>query len=180
MEFAGEIRNISTDWVSGETQITFSIRDKYALLGIDKLRGKVLNIVAKELDKKKSREANGYFWKCITLLAEHNRVGLMEQYVEMLAKYGNTNVTYIRILPETLASFQIKYREVMVVEPYREDGMLGCNCYDGLSHYSSKELSALIDRVLDEMVRLGVQPPPTRDMQRSIDECQRNLKNRSC
>ena len=46
-------------------------------------------------------------------------------------------------------------------------------CYFGSSTYNSKEFSVLLDGVVSEMQELGLQPPPSGDMKRSIEALER-------
>ena len=63
MEFAGSIKNIAENFLTGETEVTFSTTEKVGVLAdLQAMIGKKLRIKAANYRKRRSLDANGYMW----------------------------------------------------------------------------------------------------------------------
>ena len=72
MEFTGQIKNISNDYITGELNITFSVNEKSTIMPeYEKLKDcEKLRIEAKKYRNRRSLDANAYFWTLLQKLAE--------------------------------------------------------------------------------------------------------------
>ena len=72
MEFTGQIKGISNDFVNGEVLITFSVNEKNIVSPeYEKLKNcKKLRIKAVQYREKRSLDANAYLWVLLQKLAE--------------------------------------------------------------------------------------------------------------
>lgn len=170
MDFQGEIRNVTSDWVSGEIQITFSMRNKNALMEVDKLRGAVLDIEAKKHRNKRSLNANGLMWVCLGQIAEVLKCDKWEVYLRMLKRYGQ--YTYICVKPKVVEAVKAQWRECEELGEIEINGQKAMQmlCYFGSHTYNTQEFSKLLDGIVSEMKELGLQPPTSEDMKRSLEE----------
>lgn len=164
MIFNGQIRNITTDFRSGESQITFSI-PKASLEAANSLVEKPLEIEANIYSPKRTRQANRLFWKCIQLFADALSIDNWEAYMYMLKRYGV--FTSITIRKDAYEDFKRFYRETEIIG---EDGdRYVVNCYHGSHEYNVHEFSRLINGVKDEMHELGIHLPMTdEELERSL------------
>ena len=91
----------------------------------------------------------------------------------MLKRYGE--YTYILVKPNVVEAMKSQWRECEVVGETVINGKKAVQmlCYFGSSTYNSKEFSVLLDGVVSEMQELGLQPPPSGDMKRSIEALER-------
>lgn len=177
MEFAGEIRNISTDWASGETQITFSVRDKAALIEADSLRDSVLSIKADKYRKKRTTNANALMWTMIGQIANKLNADKWEIYLRMLKRYGQ--YTYICVKPRVVEAMKLQWRECEVLGDIEINGEKAVQmlCYFGSSTYNTQEFSKLLEGIKEEMIELCIQPPASEEMRRSLEEWERQSQS---
>lgn len=167
MEFLGEIRNVITDWVSGETQIIFSCRDKTALLELDKLRGKLLSIQAKIHREKRSKDANGLLWACCSEIGRSMNppADKWDVYLEMLKRYGI--FTHMYVAEDDIPRIKQQWRELEVISSY--EGTAEILCYYGSHTYNTAEFSVLLNGIIGEMEQMGLPRPTSKEMTRSLD-----------
>ena len=108
MEFTGQIKGISNDFVSGEMLITFSVNEKAAVLPeYDKLKNsKKLRVKAVQYRERRSLDANAYLWVLLQKIAEVLRT---DKWL------------YSRCLKDTVNYF-------MVVKPEQSSGKSNGEC----------------------------------------------------
>ena len=61
-------------------------------------------------------------------------------------------------IPEALSTFKKEFRAVKEVERREYNGkeMVVCKCFTGSSKYNSKEMSLLIEGILDTLSEMGI------------------------
>ena len=106
--------------------------------------------------KKRSLDANAYFWVLVGKIADKLRASKDEIYFEMLKKYGQSITVTVRAgLDLSRAGF--KYYELF------KDGISAGKPFEayrvfiGSSQYDTREMSVLIDGVVQEANELGIE-----------------------
>jgi hypothetical protein len=166
MEFSGKIKAISNDYITNETLITFSVNEKSALNEYEKLRGcEKLKITAVKYRNKRSLDANAYMWVLLQKMAEVLHTSKDELYLEMLSKYGV--YTHMIVKPNAVERTMQIWRTARVLGEVTVNGQTGIQlqCYYGSSTYDTKEMSFLIDRVVDECKELGIETLPPAELE---------------
>lgn len=108
----------------------------------------------KEYKKKRSLNTNYYLWVLCTKMAEIMNLTKEEVYLKMLEDYGVSLLVPLR--PEKNPDGYFKYYK------FFEDGELNqkkCKWYlvfKGSSQYNSKEMSVLLNGVVQEAKQLGI------------------------
>jgi hypothetical protein len=182
MIFTGIFKGVTTDWTTGEHNITFSISEKSALAEIEHIKDCAkLHIEAKPYRKKRSLDANAMLWACLGEIARASTPPLVpwDVYLFMLKRYGQ--YTYICVKPNMVEAMKRQWREIEVVGDIDINGKQAVQllCYFGSSTYDSKEFSVLLDGVVSEMKEMGLQPPPSKDMQRAIEQWEKKHEKTS-
>ena len=175
MEFTGEFRKLLTDFERhGEIQLLLSLNESLVLESINEIKNGLLDIKIERHSDVKTSAENNYFWVCIQALARRRHQDKWDVYLEMLRKYGQGE--YREINSRALRSLKEVWREVQVVGQHIDEDELIYECllYYGISRYSKAEMAEIIDCVLDEMAAEGLQPPPSRDMLRSLRDAEVN------
>lgn len=169
MNFIGELRDITKDWASNELRISFSIRDNTSLVGIDELRGEILDIKASKFRKKRSKDANALMWHCIGLIANRLNADKWEIYLRMLKRYGQ--FTYIVVKPKVVKAVKEQWRECEEIGEIDVNGEKAIQllCYFGSHTYNTQEFSRLLEGIMEEMKELDIQPPTSEEMRRSLE-----------
>lgn len=173
MNTTGNIIALSKDWATNKLLINLQVDDCpteeiQELSQCDKL-----SIEIKKYRKKRSLDANGMLWACLGEIANVLRADKWEIYLQMLKRYGK--YTYICVKPAVVEAVKAQWRECEVLGEMEVNGQKAVQmlCYFGSSTYTTQEFSVLLDGVIYEMRELGLQPPPTEEMKRTLETWQK-------
>ena len=108
----------------------------------------------KEYKKKRSLNSNSYLWVLCTEIANIMTLSKEEVYVKMLEDYGVSIL--VPLTPTTDPSKYFKYYTF-----FEKGNLNGKECvwykvFKGSSEYDSKEMSHLLDGVVNEAKNLGI------------------------
>lgn len=126
------------------------------LLKLD--RDKYYSMEIKEPKSKRTLQQNAYMWKMINEIAKRQYQDEMEVYCQVL-ETANAKFTWLKGLKETKEELLQVFRAVKITR-YDEDGFAIFKCFYGSSKMDTKEMSVLLDIVLDWATQLGI---PTLD-----------------
>lgn len=156
---------------SGHMDLVLSIapESKYATRQlIDELK-KILSdekkLTAKfhKVFNKRTLRQNALMWELCELIAEvHNggRTGditAYDVYVNAIEEYGS-KYEYIQCLKQAEPLLRASFRAVKYIKPFDEEKDLHIyKCFYGSSKFNTKEMSTLIDGLLDTAEALGIQ-----------------------
>jgi len=178
MEFTGQIKGISNDYITGEMLITFSVNEKATVLPeYEKLKDcEKLRIEAKKYRKRRSLDANAYLWVLLQKIAEVLRTDKWSVYLQMLKRYGQ--FTYIVVKPGAVEAVKKQWRECEEIGEIDVNGTKAVQmlCYYGSSTYDTKEMSVLIDGVVSECQELGIETLPPAELQRIKEQWGVNIE----
>lgn len=118
--------------------------------------------------EKRSLNANALLWACIGEIANKMRMDNWTVYLNMLKSYGQ--YTYVLCKPHAVAKMKEIWRETEEIGEVDVNGQKSVQllCYYGSSTYDTKEFSRLLDGVIQEMKNIGLQPPPSEQMQQAL------------
>ena len=109
----------------------------------------------KEKKEKRSLNANAYAWKLITEIANVLRKSKEEVYLQMLKDYGQFEV--VSILSSVDPTGYFKYYEAIGTGIVNNKEFTHYKIFKGSSEFDSKEMSILIDGIVQEAKQLGIQ-----------------------
>lgn len=178
MQVIGTLEQYNIDFNENSTQIVLKINSN-EFNSIEKLKGKKLNVELKQFREKRSLDANSYCW----VLCDHIAKSLTEQgaictkedvYKDAISQIG---VFQPMIVEEKAFN---KFKEAwskqgvgyLVKEVSRKDKCVKVHCYYGSSSYDTKEMSLLINILVDLAKSLDVETRP----QNEIDSLLREWK----
>lgn len=173
MEGTGRIIEAHQDWNTGNLVLTVSMAGPT----IDKaqpLRDKELHIVITERRRKRSLDANAYYWVLVGKIAEVLRVSTTEVHNHMLSDYGKPLIESGGVVSVVIRdNIDWKKIDVMHLKPttktmVNKKGevyrvyfvMRGSHTYD------VKEMSALIDGCISEAKQLDIETLPPEEVER--------------
>ncbi len=88
MECTGRITGIAKDYISGKWTLTLQI-DEDIRGEYEELRSvNLLNVIIKKFRKKRSLDANAYYWVLVSKLSEKLRTSKEEMHNMLLSQYG--------------------------------------------------------------------------------------------
>lgn len=113
MDTTGKLVSVARDIGSGKLTVAFSIDTEpvdelNALAGMERL-----DIRAGRHRKKRSLDANGMLWACLSEMAAVLRTDKWEVYLLMLKRYGK--YTYICVKPNVVDAVRLQWRECEVI-----------------------------------------------------------------
>lgn len=139
----------------GNMYITFQIFDKSK--GFDELGAiadkEKLVIDAVQYRKRRSLDANAYFWQLVDKIAKTLKADRMEIYKEQLRKYGV--FVDLQIWQAALPTLEQEFRCFDVLD--KDDYSYLVRCYLGSSTYDSKQMAELIDGTVEDAKELGIE-----------------------
>lgn len=156
---------------SGVPTVTFEVADK-DFLNNDMLDGRDIDLSVKALRKKRSLSANAYMWTLINEIASVLRVSNDEIYHQALCKYGtfrkDDGVTEVVTIRADIALSGWLYTHTKPLKT----AMLNGKAYThyavikGSSEYDTREMSALLDGIIDDCKSLGIEVMTPEEIQR--------------
>lgn len=119
-------------------------------------KGKELSVEVKVHRHKRSLNANAYFWLLLSEMAAILHTTKDELYLVMLERYGV--YTHLIVKPNVVERVKEEWRTVRELGEVVVNGAKGVQlqCYFGSSTYDTKEMSVLIDGVVQEAKELGI------------------------
>ena len=122
----------------------------------------------KEHHEKRSLSANAYAWALIGKIADEMRKSKEEVYLTCLKDYGQSEV--VSVLASINVKGYFKYFEEWGRGFVGEKEFIHYKVYKGSSEYDSKEMSILIDGIIQEAQNLGIETITPAEKERLIKE----------
>ena len=180
MDFIGKVRDIQRSYIDREAIISFDIPD-ITPDQVDKLRNAdKLRITIKQYRKKRSLDANAYYWQLLSKVADALRISKPHCHNLMLRRYGqieffNDKIAYV-MLPDTEeTSVKMEQMEESHFAPtsqttYGKDGVhyRAWKLLKPSHRYDSKEYAILIDGLVDEAKELGIDTLSQKEIKRMV------------
>lgn len=119
-------------------------------------KGKELSVDIKQYRHKRSLDSNAYMWVLLSEMADKLKTTKDELYLQMLDRYGV--FTHVVVKPSVVDRVKEEWRTVRELGEVTINGKTGIQlqCYFGSSTYNSKEMSVLLDGVVQEAKDLGI------------------------
>lgn len=112
----------------------------------------------KEYHKKRSLNANAYAWALIGKIADVLRSSKDEIYLEMLKKYGQSEI--VSVLSDINVMGYFKYFEEIATVRLQGKNFTHYKVFKGTSEYNTAEMAVFIDGVISEADELGIDTLP--------------------
>lgn len=112
----------------------------------------------KEYHKKRSLNANAYAWALIGKIADVLRSSKDEIYLEMLKKYGQSEI--VSVLSDINVTGYFKYFEEIATVKLQGKNFTHYKVFKGTSEYNTAEMAIFIDGVISEADELGIDTLP--------------------
>ncbi len=137
----------------------------------EKAKQRPCELVIKQIMKKRSLDANAYYWVLLDKLVSVLRTDRKEIHRMMLARYGVTAMNGDRPIEIAMLDF-IDPKELgdIYVDPeYTKDGMTVYRVLKGSHEMNSQEFSVLLDGVISECKELGIETLPDEELRRLFE-----------
>lgn len=104
--------------------------------------------------KKRSTDANALCWKLCTEIANVLRTDKDSIYIDMLKRYGQSDI--ISVLSAVDVKGYFKYYDVFGTGYVNNKEFTHYKVYKGSSEYDTREMSILLDGIIDEAKNLDI------------------------
>lgn len=155
MEVTGTISNLDMDYETGKPKLTLLINEKQSLIkAYDKLKPVTLDITIKHHRKKRSLDANAYAWVLMSKLAQVLNIPKTEVYRQYIKEIGCYEPMPIK--DERVGDFEKIWGSkgtgwvLEVIDDSKLKGYKLCHAYYGSSAYDTKQMSRLIDLIVED------------------------------
>lgn len=154
MQCTGRVDDISLDYKTRKPKLTLLLNENVNIeevQNVDKL-----SIELKKFRNKRSLDANSYMWVLLQEMADILNTTKDELYIEVLGRYGV--FTHMVVKQNVVDRVKEEWRLCKELGEVTINGKMGIQlqCYFGSSTYDSKEMSVLINRVVNECKELGI------------------------
>lgn len=185
MDCKGILKSVTRDWVTGKFLLTFEV-EKDISREIEQLMDQVLAITTKIYRKKRSLDANAYYWQLITKLAEASRISKPRAHNMMLRRYGQTeevddHLIYVVVPDDDEGECKALEAETYHIKPTTEvkisnDGtpFRTYIMLRGSSTYNTAEMSRLIEGLVSECRDVGIDTLPPQEIERMMRMYEQN------
>ncbi len=117
--------------------------------------------------EKRSLNANAYAWFLITKIADVMNKSKEEVYFEMLVSYGQSEM--VSVLSSIDVSGYFKYYKVAGNSVLNNKEFTHYKVYKGSSEYNTKEMSTLLNGVVEEAKNLDIKTKEDYEIERLIE-----------
>lgn len=159
MKLQGKLADVSIDFATKKPKITFLINSN--ITSLEEIENvDLLDIEAKKHTKKRSLDANAYCWVLLGRLAEKMNIPAKEIY-----KMEIRNIGVYEVLPvkeEAVEKFRQAWQKNGIgwiceeIGKSKLNGYINLKAYYGSSTYNNKEMSRLIDTIVEDCKLQGI------------------------
>lgn len=118
----------------------------------------------KEHKEKRSLNSNSYAWALIGKMADVLRVDKESIYLLMLKRYGQSEI--VSVLSHININGYFKYFEVAGTSTLNGKEFTHYKVFKGSSEYDTKEMSILIDGIVEEAKELDIEVLPPDEIEK--------------
>lgn len=179
----GIITDIGIDFDTRKSKISLLL-DTKDLEYIEQLKKQnKLNIEIKKYRKKRSKDANSYFWKLLSEYSEEKEVDTIEEYKERVKALGIFR--QFKIEKDNISTFEKMWTAQGIAwfcETFDTD-FIGdtefkiINAYYGSSSFNTKQMSRLINDLVEDCKEVRIETKPKEEIKALLKEWE-NVSNR--
>nr|DAE21087.1 MAG TPA: NinB protein [Siphoviridae sp. ctRCE13] len=176
MQTTGTLEEINIDYKTGKPKISFLINERDKLSDIEQLKGLKLKIEAKRYIKKRTTNANNYFWKLLQELCDLADIDTIEEYKRRVKKLGIFR--RFKIEKDNVNTFEKMWTaqgiawfcEIADTTYIGDTEFKIINAYYGSSSFNSKQMARLIDGVIQDCKVYVIETKPQAEIDSLLKE----------
>ena len=176
LDTTGTITDINIDFKTHKTKISLLLDTKQLDIVEELKNENKLNVEIKKHREKRSLDANAYFWKLLQELCELTEIDTTREYKRRIKELGIFR--RFRIEKDNIKTFEKMWTaqgiawfcEVADTEYVGDIEFKIINAYYGSSSYNSKQMSRLIDGVVQDCKIYGIETKPQQEIDSLLKE----------
>ena len=159
--------------INGKQRLTIEL-DKDYRYEFDELKDTDVDVTIKKHREKRSLDANAYCWVLVDKIAEKRRMSKTEVYRNAIREIGGVSdiICIQNKAAQTMKDLWTRNGIGWQVEEL-ESKLPGCTnlvLYKGSSVFNTKQMSALIDSLVQDAKALGLETRPDWEIQQLLEE----------
>ena len=163
MNSTGTLQDISIDYRTKKPKITLLLDTRDSLPGLEEIKDNKLSIEIKKYRKKRSLDANAYFWKLLQEICEKQDLNTIEEYKRRVKELGIFK--QFKLMAQDIKTFEkiwtdrgiAWFCEIVDTEYIYNTEFKIVNAYYGSSSYNTKYMSRLIDNLVQDCRAVGIE-----------------------
>ena len=176
LDSTGTITDINIDFKTHKAKISLLLDTKQLDIVEELKNENKLNVELKKHREKRSLDANAYFWKLLQELCELAEIDTIEEYKRRIKELGIFK--QFRIETKDIKTFEKVWTdrgiawfcEIADTEYLGDIEFKIINAYYGSSSYNSKQMSRLIDGVVQDCKIYGIETKPQQEIDSLLKE----------
>ena len=162
MQSIGILQDISIDYKTNKPKITLLLDQRESISSLEEIKDSKLSIEIKKHRKSRSIDANKYFWKLLQEVCEYKDIDTIVME-EVRPDIGHTSNP--KIMEQDVKTFEKIWtdRGIAWFCEIADTTYIGntefkiVNAYYGSSSYNSKQMSRLIDNLVQDCKAVGIE-----------------------
>ena len=163
MNSIGTLQDISIDYKTNKPKITLVLDQRESISSLEEIKEDKLSIEIKKYRKPRSLDANKYFWKLLQEVCEYKDIDTIEDYKRRVKELGIFR--QFKIMTQDVNTFEKVWtdRGIAWFCEIADTDYIGntefkiINAYYGSSSYNSKQMSSLIDNLIQDCKAVGIE-----------------------
>ena len=172
MKTIGTIEDISMDLKNKKPKITLLLNSNEITL-LEELKGLKLNVELKKWRQKRSLDANAYLWVLIKELSEVTDIEPKAIYRDAISFLNTYDVIPLKneVVDRFISNWN-KNGDGWICEKFdsKLKGFTNVRAYYGSSVFDTKEMSKLIEIIVDECKEQGIETKPPEELRSLLEE----------
>lgn len=176
LDTTGIIKDINIDYKTHKAKISLLLDTKQLDIVEELKNENKLNVEIKKHREKRSLDANAYFWKLLQELCELAEIDTTEEYKRRVKELGIFR--RFRIEKDNIKTFEKMWTaqgiawfcEVADTEYVGDIEFKIIHAYYGSSSYNSRQMSRLIDGVVQDCKIYGIETKPQQEIDSLLKE----------
>ncbi len=180
MNSVGTIQDISIDYKTNKPKITLLLEQRELISSLEEIKEDKLSIEIKKYRKKRSLDANKYFWKLLQEICELQEIDTIEEYKNRVKELGIFR--QFKIMTEDVKTFKKVWtdRGIAWFCEIADTDYIGntefkiINAYYGSSSFNSKQMSRLIDNLVQDCQAVGIETKTPNEIKALLESWGKN------
>lgn len=163
MQTTGTINDISIDYKTNKLKISILLDQRESISSLEEIKEDKLSIEIKKYRKSRSLNANKYFWKLLQEVCDFKDIETIEEYKRRVKELGIFR--QFKIMTQDVKTFEKVWTdrgiawfcEIADTDYIGDTEFKIINAYYGSSSYNTKQMSRLIDNLVQDCKAVGIE-----------------------
>ena len=176
MKSKAVISDIGIDYKTAKPKVTFLFDSKSVLADIENLKDIDLSLEVKKWRNKRSLDANAYFWKLLSSYSAEKEVDTIQEYKDRVKRLGifkqfkfmtDQVDTFMKVWTDRGIAWFCEILDTTYIGEYEFKII---NAYYGSSSYNTKQMSRLINDLVEDCKEVGIETRPEAEIVSMLKE----------